>query len=576
MTRSPLLPPNWPVLTLADAHARLTAPGSPFELESVVINGIATRAWKHGPKTMRDMVLAGRLHRDKTFLVHDDDRVSFEAFARASIAFAAALTARGIVKGDRVALVMRNLPEWPVVLFGTVLTGAIATPLNAWWTADELTFALRDSGARIVVADAERFERMTPILPQIATIEHVIVARAADPHLQVTRLEELIGPPAAWATLPAAAMPDVPIAPEDPATIFYTSGTTGEPKGALQSHRGATCNVTVTPCGTARNFLRRGEAIPPPDPSVQRATLIAVPFFHTTGCHAILCPSLCSGTKLVMMRRWDTERGMQLIEREKITAAGGVPTIAWQLLEHPNRSKYDLTSLEAISYGGAPAASELVRRIKEVFPKSAPGIGWGMTETTATASGHSAEDYINRPESAGPPTPINELRVVDDAWNDLPTGTVGELIVKGPNVIAGYWNRPDANATLFRDGWFRTGDLARLDEEGFLFIVDRKKDMLIRGGENIYCIEVEDALYQHPAIMDAAVVGIAHKTLGEEPGAIVSLKPGMTATEAELQAFVARRLAAFKIPVRVLFRTEPLPRNANGKIVKTEVKHLFS
>jgi long-chain acyl-CoA synthetase len=562
-------------MSIAEAHARLTGPGSPFEVETIPINGVPTRTWKNGPKTMRDMVAAGQMHGAKTFLVLDDDRVTFDAFVRAVAAFAEALVQRGVKKGDRVALVMRNLPEWPVVLFGSVVIGAIATPLNAWWTADELAFGLEDSGARILITDVERYERMQPILAGATALEHVIVARAPDVPIQATRLEYIIGRPSAWPSLPARPLPAVDIAPEDPATIFYTSGTTGKPKGALQSHRNSACNVSVTPCGAARNFLRRGEAIPVPDPNLQRATLLAVPFFHTTGCHAILCPSLCAGSKLVLMHRWDTERGMQLIEREKINAAGGVPTIAWQIIEHPNRSKYDLTSLEAVSYGGAPAASELVRRIKEVFPKSQPGIGWGMTETSATASGHSAEDYINRPESAGPASPINELRVVDDDWSDLPTGQVGELIVKGANVIAGYWKRPEANATLFRDGWFRTGDLAKLDEEGFLYVVDRKKDMLIRGGENIYCIEVEDALYKHPAIMDAAVVAIAHKTLGEEPGAVVTLKPGAHAEEAELKAFVAGQLAAFKIPVRVLFRNEPLPRNANGKILKSELKGLF-
>ena len=309
-----------------------------------------------------------------------------------------------------------------------------------------------------------------------------------------------------------------------------------------------------------------------PDPAVQRASLIAIPFFHTTGCHAVLCPALLAGTKIVMMRRWDAVEGMRLIERERITSAGGVPTIAWQIVEHPERDKYDLSSLELVSYGGAPAASELVRRIRQVFPKSQPGNGWGMTETSATFTHHSAEDYVNRPESCGPAIPVCDMKVVDDDGRALPAGEIGELVVKGPNVVAGYWNRPEANAALFQDGWFRTGDLARIDEEGFLFIVDRKKDMLIRGGENIYCVEVEDALCRHSAVMDAALVGLPHRTLGEEPAAFVTVKPGASVTEDELRAFVAARLAAFKVPVRIVLRDMPLPRNPNGKILKKELR----
>jgi long-chain acyl-CoA synthetase len=268
---------------------------------------------------------------------------------------------------------------------------------------------------------------------------------------------------------------------------------------------------------------------------------------------------------------------MRLIEREKVSSTGGVPTIAWQLIEHPARSKYDLSSLVAVTYGGAPSAPELVRKIGETFPGSAPGNGWGMTETTATFTSHLGKDYENRPDSAGPAAPVGEMEIRDpaDGVTVLPAGSVGELWVKGPQVVKGYWNKPQATAETFVDGWLRTGDLARVDEEGFLFIIDRAKDMLIRGGENIYCVEVENVLYDHPAVMDAAIVGIPHKTLGEEAGAVVTLKPGGVATEAELRAFVRARLAAFKVPVKIVFWPEMLPRNANGKIVKTELKKVF-
>jgi len=268
---------------------------------------------------------------------------------------------------------------------------------------------------------------------------------------------------------------------------------------------------------------------------------------------------------------------MQLIEREKINSAGGVPTIAWQLLEHPNRHKYDLSSLEAVAYGGAPSAPELVKQIKQNWPKSAPGNGWGMTETSATCTTHSAEDYEHRPTSCGPPVAVCDLKIMDvEGKRELPVGEVGELWARGPNIVKGYWNKPEATAATFIDGWVKTGDLARLDAEGFCYIIDRAKDMLIRGGENIYCIEVENVLYDHPAVMDAALVAVPHKQLGEEPGAVVHLKPGMHTTEEELRAFVAGKLAAFKVPVKVVFWPETLPRNANGKILKSELKKIFA
>jgi long-chain acyl-CoA synthetase len=304
--------------------------------------------------------------------------------------------------------------------------------------------------------------------------------------------------------------------------------------------------------------------------------LLSVPFFHTTGCQAILIPSLAYGGKIVTMRKWDAELAMQLIERERITAAGGVPTIAWQLIEHPKFADYDLSSLEGLSYGGAPAPAELVRRIKLRFPHSQPGTAWGMTETSATYTHHCAEDYELRPDSCGAALPIGQIRIVGEGGRDVPTGERGELWVRGPNVVKGYWRKPEATEQTFGGGWLRTGDIGKLDEEGFCTIVDRAKDMLIRGGENIYCIEVENALYEHPAVMDAAVVGIPHHILGEEPGAVVTLKPGAHADEAELRAFVAERLAAFKVPVKVALRDEMLPRNPNGKIMKSELRALFA
>ena len=569
----------WPAMSIAQAHALLTAPGAPFEMEAAVINGVPLRVWKNAPPTLRAVAEAGRAHGDRIFLVHEDERVSFEAFFRATAALAHELRRQGVVKGDRVALIMRNLPEWPVAFYAAAALGAIVTPLNAWWTGPELEYGLSDSGAKIAITDIERFERIAEHLHNCPDLHRVFVSRMMEHNGNplVVKLESVIGEPDSWASLPDQPLPDADIAPDDEATIFYTSGTTGKPKGALATQRNINSNIMAAGCAGARAFLRRGEAPPAPDPAApQRGTLLSVPFFHATGSVAILNPSLIAGGKLAMMRRWDPVRAFELIERERLNSAGGVPTIAWQLIEHPLRGNYDLSSLESVAYGGAPSAPELVRKITETFPKSQPGNGWGMTETSATATTHGAEDYANRPDSCGPAVPVTDLKIMTvEGDRELPIGEVGELWCRGPQVVKGYWNKPEATAQTFHEGWVKTGDLARLDEEGFCFIIDRAKDMLIRGGENIYCIEVENVLYDHLAVMDAALVGIPHKTLGEEPGAVVTLKPGASATEEELRAFVAERLAAFKVPVKVIFWHETLPRNANGKILKAELRKLF-
>jgi long-chain acyl-CoA synthetase len=551
---------DWPAMSIAAAHSLLTAPGQPFEMETCDIRGIPTRTWKNAPPTLRDVFLVGRTHGDKVFLVHDDERITFEAFARAVLALAAQLTADGVAKGDRVAIVMRNIPEWPVAFFAAQLCGAIVTPLNAWWTGAELEYGLVDSGAKLLLVDAERLGRLIEHLPACRDLTRIYVTRSDEEsgNPLVRRLEDVIGTPGTWATLPAGTMPALAIDPEDDATIFYTSGTTGKPKGALGTHRNIVSNIMASGLSGARTYLRRGEMPPAPDPAApQKGTLLSVPFFHATGCHAVLSPSLFAGAKLVMMRKWDPEIAMALIERERLTSCGGVPTIAWQIIEHPNRHKYDLSSLESVAYGGAPSAPELVRQIKSQFNNASAGNGWGMTETSATFTHHMGEDYQNRPDSAGPPVPVCDVKITEpaDPLRELPAGEVGELWGRGPNIVKEYWRKPGPSAETFVDGWVRTGDLARVDDEGFVFIIDRAKDMLIRGGENIYCVEVENALYDHPAVMDAAIVARPHHSLGEEPAAVVTLKDGGHATADELRAFVAARLAGFKVPVEVRFWT---------------------
>lgn len=563
----------FPAMTLDQIQAVLCAPGAPFEMEVLTIRGVPTRVWKNALPTLTDLLRHARGHGDATFCILGDERVSYDGFYRAAATLAADMVARGVQPGDRIALAMRNLPEWPVVFFAAVSCGAIIVPLNAWWTGAELDYALRDSGTAMLVCDAERLDRIAAHLPGLPAIRTVIVARPA-PGGDATAVDlaSIIGPSDIWAALAERDLPDVAMATDDPVGIFYTSGTTGNPKGALCSHRNMTTNIMSSGYSGARTILRRGDPIPPPQP---RTSLLVVPLFHVTACSAGLMGLIASGSTMVMMHKWDTVRAFELIERERINVTGGVPTIAWQLLEHPDRDKYDLSSLEAISYGGAPSAPELVRRIASDL-KSAPGNGWGMTETMATVTTHGAEDYLNRPTSCGAPVAVSDLRIMnEDGTAELPVGELGELWARGPQIVIGYWNKPEATAETFVDGWVRTGDIAYLDDEGFCYIADRAKDIIIRGGENIYSSEVENVLYDHPAVTDAALIGIPHRTLGEEPAAVVHLAPGTSASEAELQAWVRERLANFKVPVRIVFCEETLARNANGKIMKRELKALF-
>ena len=565
-------PEGWPAHSREDLRAMLTAPGQPFEMETVEIDGRPTRVWKNSPQSLRDIAHAGRAHGDATCVVYEGERATYDACFRATAALAERLQAAGVTKGDRVALAMRNLPEWPVAFFAITSIGAICVPLNAWWTADELAFALADSGSTAVICDDERWERIRQVRSDLAALETCIVSRCDTAPDGAVRLEDVIGSTGDWAGLPDAELPDVAIAPDDDATIFYTSGTTGRPKGSLGTHRNICTNVLSSKYNLAFAPLRRGEM--PPEP-VPKSVLLVIPLFHVTACSAGLVGFIVSGHKMTFMHHWDPEEAFRIIEREGVNMAGGVPTIAWQLLDHPAREKHDLSSLELITYGGAPAAPELVRRIYESLG-ALPGSGWGMTETMATVTGHVAEEYLNRPDSCGPPVAVADLKIMSlDGSEELPAGEVGELYAFGPMIAKGYWNRPEATAETFVDGWVRTGDLARLDEDGFCYIVDRAKDMIIRGGENIYSSEVEAVLYEHPAVMDTAVIGLPHKQLGEEPAAIVHLAEGQSATEQELRDWVLSRLAHFKVPVRIAFSDDMLPRNANGKILKKALLDRF-
>jgi long-chain acyl-CoA synthetase len=555
--------------SLAAARALLTAPGAPFEMEQMDIRGSPVRVWKNALPTLRALLQHSRQYGERPYWIYQDERLSYAEHYRRAAQLATVLRDHyGIGRGERVAIAMRNYPEWVMSFWAVTSIGAIAVPLNACWSGAELHYGLADSGAVLLVTDSERAERIIPYRDQL-DLRSLIVVRNADPLPHgMEAFADVLNRAGAVSELP-----DVSLEPEDNATLFYTSGTLGKPKGALGTHR----NITTNPYSLAyiaalvELYSGRIPAILSGN-NTHLTSLVTVPLFHVTGCHSMLMSATLAGNTLVAMYKWNPETALELIERERINIFGGVPGMVWQLLESAAFAERDTSSLRQINYGGAPAAPQLIRRIRELFPHISPRNGYGMTETSSLFSASGGELYIDKPDSVGPLVAICDARIVDDAGCDLPAGCVGELWARGPNVVQGYWNRPQETALTFAGGWLRTGDLARLDTDGCLYIVDRARDMLIRGGENVYCVEVEDALYSHAAVMDAAVVGLEDRILGEQVAAVVQIKAGAATSADELRQHVAQRLAAFKVPVHIELRDQPLPRNANGKIMKRQLR----
>ncbi|HEY3095521.1 MAG TPA: class I adenylate-forming enzyme family protein, partial [Acidimicrobiia bacterium] len=502
------------------------------------------------------------------FLVQGDRRVTYDEHNALVRRVAAAFQELGVEHGDRVAILAANNVEWVVLFWAAAAIGAVVVPLNAWWKADELEFGLRDSGAKLLFCDAKRWPVVRDLVHDLPDLEHVFVMD----------LEERDGVARPGTDLLAddpGALPDVDVDEDDLFAILYTSGTTGRPKGATLTHRQALANLQNIFCLGVANASRGGEAAPELSSDVQSATLLVVPLFHVTGCLSTMMLCYASGAKLVLMPpgRFDPDAAMATIERESVTGFGGVPTIMWRIVESPNFDRYDLSSVVRVSYGGAPAAAELVQRIHERFPKVRKTLAtaYGLTESASVATSNTGDDYRTHPDSVGRPAPTVEIEVVDPDGDPAPVGETGEIWLRGPTIMRrGYWNRADATAeAITPDGWFRSGDIGRFDEDGFLYLVDRQKDMIIRGGENVYCVEVEEVLFEHPDVIDAAVVGVPHKVLGEEVKAVVQLKPGSSTTVESLRAHCASRLADFKVPAHVELRDQPLPRNPAGKVLKS-------
>jgi long-chain acyl-CoA synthetase len=554
----------------------------PFATTEIVVRGIPMRVFVAAPPTLRSLWQLTAGHGDKTYVVFEDERLSY-AEVHASVRSLAHYLREncGVVRGDRVAIAMRNYPEWVVSYWATVSIGAAVVGMNAWWTSTEMEFGLADSRPKVLIADDERLERVLPVLDGLRAVAplHLVAVRCdRDLPDDAARWSDVVRPDSAPVSLP-----DSEIDPDDDACIFYTSGTTGFPKGAQLTHRGSIHNLfNIAYMTTAMSMAEAKAAAagdlpttPTPAATAGAPVLMApTPLFHVTACNCIMHPATLTGGTVVFMHRWDAGRALELIERERVTNFSGVPTMNRELLAHPDWATRDTSSLAGMTGGGAAVQPDLVGKIDKALKNGVPGTGYGLTETHGIVTANGARLYLAKPNSAGPIVPTLDAKLVDDEGNDLEPGpdVVGQLCVRGAIVIKGYLNRPEATADAIRDGWFNTGDVARIDEDGYVFIVDRAKDMVLRGGENVYCSEVEAAIYQHDAIAEAAVFGIPDERLGEIVGAALVLHPGATLTDAELQGFLAERIAKYKIPSRIWFVPEHLPRNANGKFVKRELR----
>jgi long-chain acyl-CoA synthetase len=548
-----------------------TGPGQLFEVVDEKVGGVPMRVFRNTPRSLREVWLGSAGHGDATYLVFEGRRVTYAEAHEEVAALAAELGGPlGVSPGDRVAIAMRNFPEWVVAFWAATCVGAVVVPLNGWWTGPELAYGLSDSGSTVLIADGERLDRLADHLGDTG-VRTVIVAEPGDRVPEGTlAFEDLV------AAGGGADLPDVAIEPDDDCIIMYTSGTTGRPKGAVGTNRNVTSsvmNLLWVAMGAAARAAAAGGDDAAPTPPRPPATLLTLPLFHVGGLHTVLLPYTAVGAKVVLMRRWNAAQALDLIEGEELTVLGGVPTTLFELLDEARAQGRSVSSLGSVGSGATLVPPELARRIDDQLgSRAAPGNAYGLTETSGVAIYNTGADYLAHPESVGKPvSPVVEVRIAAPDGSPAPDGEVGEVCLRGPIIIRGYHNRPDATAEAIADGWLHTGDLGRI-EDGFVYIVDRLKDVIIRGGENVYAAEVEAALYEHPDVVEAAIVGLPHERLGEEVAAVVRLHEGSAADADALRAFVAERLAAFKVPTVVRLTNGPLPRNATGKVLKRELR----
>jgi long-chain acyl-CoA synthetase len=569
-------------LTLEQVVALSLAPSSPYALTRISLEGVEFAAFEHAPRNLAALYALAARHDQRVMLVYEDERYTFgEMQQRAANLAHRLLHEFGINKGDRVALAMRNYPEWCLAYMAATAIGAVVVPFNAWWTGPELRYGLVDSETRLVVADQERFDRMQGDLPALGL--RALVAR---PDRELPAFAQDMAP----LLLGAHAFPVVDVEPEADVTLFYTSGSTGHPKGVVSTHRAITnaimtweflligrlmMEMSAAGVERVRAWLTEGPAalakaahdLPP------STSLITLPLFHVTGCNVQFLPAFRSGRKLVMMQKWNPERALELIERERVTDFNGVPTMSWELVNSPDFAKRDTSTLRSLSAGGASRPPAHVKQLKEKASHALPSTGYGMTETNGLGTAIGGDEYVARPDSVGRALPpLVEVQVVDADGGVLARGQEGEICLKSVTNMRAYWKRPVETAQTLQNGWVHTGDLGSIDDDGFVFITGRAKDIVIRGGENISCAEVERALYEHSAVFEAAVFGVPDERLGEALAATIMLRAGESVDAEALKRHVAARLAQFKVPAHFFFQTEPLPRVASGKIDKRSLQ----
>jgi long-chain acyl-CoA synthetase len=556
---------------LKKAWGELTAPGAPFEIETISVRGAPMRSYKNMPKTVRDLWLASAQFADREYLIYQDERMTYAEAHRQVAAVGAWLAARGVARGDRVAIAMRNYPEWLLVYWACVSLGIAVVGMNAWWVAEEVDYAIKDSTPKVIFCDGERLARLTE-RPETAAGIAMVATRIETPPDGVIPWREVIAH--------GGVLPEAAVDPDDDACIFYTSGTTGFPKGAQLTHRGCLANLfslMFAGQATAKATMEAMGVAPDPDAPVPiPISLLTTPLFHVTANNCGAYPITAAGGKMVLMYRWDPKTALTLIEKEKVTAMSGVPVMSRELITHPDFESHDLSSLMSLGGGGAQLPPDLVHKIDQSVDTARPATGYGMTETCGIITAISADFFVDKPASAGPAMPDYEVKCVDDAGDTVPAGEVGELWARGAQVIKGYLNRPDATAESITEGWLHTGDIARVDADGFIFIVDRKKDMVLRGGENVYCAEVEASLYRHPAVAECSVFGVPDERLGEEVAAAVFLRPGHRIDAPALREHCAAIMAKHKIPRYLWIVDEPLPRNASGKFLRRQLRETLA
>ncbi|MFW2380359.1 MAG: class I adenylate-forming enzyme family protein [Acidimicrobiales bacterium] len=552
----------------------LTAPGAKYAMVETEVMGVPMRVLEAAPGNMRDIWAFSAGYGDARYLVFEDECLTYNEAHAMVRSLASELVAAGVGRGDRVAVAMRNYPEWVLSYWAIVSTGAACVGMNAWWTTNEMEYALTDSEPKVLICDEERLERVRPIYDAMRESfgMSLISVRSENPlPTGGRRWSDVVSEDDAPESLPV-----VEIDPDDDMCIFYTSGTTGFPKGAQLTHRGSVHNLLHIafmqdiPKGMAAAQGVDVEAMAAAGP--QPCVMAPTPLFHVTANNCLLHPATAVGGAVVLTKKWDPARALELIERERVTGLSGVPTMARELVNHPDWKSRDTSSLQSMGGGGAAFQPDLVAKIGESLETGVPSTGYGLTETHGIVTANNAAMYLAKPASCGPVVPTCDAVIRDELGGDLPQGETGVLWVKGPIVIKGYLNKPEATAEAIQNGWFNTGDIAYIDKDGFVFIVDRAKDMVLRGGENVYCSDVESAIYEHHAVAEAAVFGVPDDRLGEEVGIAVVLQDGASLDEAEAREFLAERIAGYKVPRYFWFLDDHLPRNANGKFLKRTLR----